>query len=452
MQSKWKKRIAAVFSLAATSWCLGVVGCLCGYADEEKGVTISVGRENADVTGDDNTAIQKAIDRVAAAGGGKVLIRAGTYSIHNSVRLASRVTLQGEGAEKTVLKKDRGVISRLKLDAEADELSASVEDSRRFQPGMGVILVDNVIREGVCPEVKTIQRIEGSRLFFDRYVEVNFYVRKSSQVSNAFPVMVGDGLEEFSVRDLTVDSARAEREPIGYWCSVGGIDIRRSRRFSIRNCAARNFAGDGIVVATTEHPTIENCEVYGNAEMGIHLGSGTYQSIVRGNRSHHNGRSGIYLCWRVQHGVFEKNESWANADGISIGHKDTDNTFVKNVVHHNAIAGFLLREDEAINAPHRNTLRENVIEDNGRPDAPGYGVRIDGPTHQITLESNIIRETRSAEQATQHIGIYLGAKADYITCERNIFGGSLKQAIVDKSGSKHNSLLPAQRLESETSR
>ena len=56
---------------------------------QEGRMTVTVGTDNADVIGTDNLAIQKAIDRVAAAGGGMVVIKAGTYLLADSVRLAS---------------------------------------------------------------------------------------------------------------------------------------------------------------------------------------------------------------------------------------------------------------------------------------------------------------------------------------------------------------------------
>ena len=60
-------------------------------------MSVSVGSADADVIGSDNLAIQKAVDRVAAAGGGTVLVKAGTYLLSNSVKLASHIRLIGEG-------------------------------------------------------------------------------------------------------------------------------------------------------------------------------------------------------------------------------------------------------------------------------------------------------------------------------------------------------------------
>ncbi len=435
-------RHVSVLFFVVSLYLLGALGVPYLCAGEDRTVTISVGPADADVIGDDNVAIQRAIDRVSTAGGGKVLIRAGTYSIHNTVHLPSHITLQGEGSDKTILKKDRGVISRLKHDAEADEFEATVEDTRGFAPGMGVAVIDNVSRLAWCPPVTTIQRMEGSTLFFDRYLDLNFLVENGGRVSNIFPIIEAYEAEDVDLRDLTADSARVEVEPINSGCTVPAIFFYHSKKVSIRSCVARNFAGDGICVAAVEEALIENCEAYGNAQMGIHLGAGAYRCTVRHNRSHGNGWDGLYLCWRVQHGVFERNESWANAgDGISIGHKDTDNIFLQNVVRNNGKAGFHFRDEPETNAGHRNTLRENVIEDNGRPDAPGYGVRIDGATQYIIMDSNTIGETRSGDQATQQVGVYVGPNADYITCERNSFDGNLKRPLVDESKSGHNKLL-----------
>jgi len=49
------------------------------------------------------------------------------------------------------------------------------------------------------------------------------------------------------------------------------------------------------------------------------------------------------LCGESNTRSMEANESWNNGrDGISIGHKDTDNVFIKNVVKGNAHAWYLL--------------------------------------------------------------------------------------------------------------
>jgi len=405
-----------------------------------QGLTLTVGHAEADIIGTENVAIQQAIDRVAAAGGGTVLIKAGTYTLNNSVRLASHLTLKGEGPDKTILKRAMGVRSRLKLDADYGEFIATVEDASHFAPGMGVVVVDKLSRSGWTPSVRTITAIEGNTLRFDRFLQMDYAVDQDGMVFNTFPLIAGYEVENVRVEELTADGTRTSSEALD-GCQAGAIYFFHSRKVHIRNAVARNYPGDGISTQFVEEPIIENCEAYGNAMLGIHLGTGALRGLVRHNRAHDNDEDGIFLCWRVQHGRFEDNQSWANGrDGISLGHKDTDNTFLKNLVSGNARAGIYFRQENESNAAHRNTFRENTIEDNGRPGAPGYGVRIEGATRHIRLESNTIRDTRPPDRATQHTGIYIGPHADFIVSRQNIFSANLKRAIDDHSVGGNNQI------------
>ena len=406
----------------------------------ENRVTVSVGPVEADVVGTDNAALQKAVDRVAAAGGGTVLIKAGTYTLHNSLRLASHVTLRGEGPAKTILKKAPGVKSKLALDADYGEFQATLEDARGFAPGMGVTIVDKISPSGWTPSVRTIVRIEGQTLYFDRFLHMDYSVAQGGEVFNTFPLIAGYEVEHVRVEELTVDGDRASSEVLD-GCQAGGIYFFHSKRMTIRNCVARYFPGDGISTQFVEEPVVENCEAYGNAELGIHLGTGALRGLVRYNRAHNNGKDGLFLCWRVQHARYEQNQSWNNGqDGISLGHKDTDNEFVRNVVTGNGRAGIFFRDESESNAASRNTFQENTIEDNGRPGGAGYGIRIEGDTRDLKFTSNIIRGLRKGGKYTQPVGIYLGPRTDYIICDRNVFAGQMNQAVVNESQGSHNQL------------
>ena len=145
-------------------------------ASGEASKMVTVGAADADVIGSDNAAIQKAVERVASAGGGKVFIKPGTYALTNSVRLASHVTIEGESRDSVILKKAAGVRSPLKLDADYGELVATVDDARGFEPGMGVTVVDQEQRSGWTPSVRTITQIVGSTLQFDRFLQMDYSV------------------------------------------------------------------------------------------------------------------------------------------------------------------------------------------------------------------------------------------------------------------------------------
>ena len=427
---------------ALLSVLLSLIWLACGRLAwlKENSVTVSVGPAGSDVVGADNVALQKAVDRVAAAGGGTVLIKAGTYTLHNSLRLASHVTLRGEGPTKTLLKKAPGVRSKLALDADYGEFQATVDDARGFAPGMGVTIVDKTSPSGWTPSVRTIVRIEDRTLYFDRFLHMDYSVEQAGEVFNTFPLIAGYEVEDVRVEELTVDGERASSEVLD-GCQAGGIYFFHSKRMTIRNCVARDFPGDGISTQFVEDPVVENCEVFGNAELGIHLGTGALRGLVRYNRAHNNGTDGLYLCWRVQHARYEQNQSWNNGqDGISLGHKDTDNVFFKNVVTGNGRAGIFFRDESESNAASRNTFTDNTVEGNGSPGGPGYGIRIEGATRDLRFTSNIIRGVRKGSKSIQSVGVYLGPKTDYVVCDRNVFEHDLNKAVVNESKGRHNQL------------
>jgi parallel beta-helix repeat protein len=403
-------------------------------------MTVSVGPAQADVVGTDNVALQKAVDRVAAAGGGIVLIKAGTYTLNNSLRLSSHITLRGEGPEKTILKKAAGIKSKLALDADYGEFVATVEDAHGFAPGMGVTILDKVSPSGWTPSVRTIVRAEGQTLYFDKFLHMDYSVSNGGVVFNTFPLIAGYEVEDVRVEELTADGNRATSLVLD-GCQAGAIYFFHSQRMTIRNCVARDFPGDGISTQFVEDPVVENCESYRNAALGIHLGTGALRGVVRFNRAHDNGQDGLYLCWRVQHARYEQNQSWNNGqDGISLGHKDTDNVFFKNVVSGNGRAGIFFRDELENNAASRNTFSENTVEANGRPGGIGYGVRIEGATRDLKFFSNTIRGMRKGDHSIQTVGLYLGPKTDGIVSARNVFEHNLNKAVVDESQGTRNEL------------
>ena len=107
------------------------------------------------------------------------------------------------------------------------------------------------------------------------------------------------------------------------------------------------------------------------------------------------GDIGLFLCWRVKHGLFEDNTIEDNGHyGISIGHKDTDNEFVNNTIARNGSSGVYFREETFANSGHRNTFRNNQVLDNGNAKS-GYGFYISPAAGDLVIEKNRIAETRS---------------------------------------------------------
>lgn len=419
---------------------LGVVlypGC---GSNQGGGMTVTVGPANADVIGTDNLAIQKAVDRVAAAGGGTVLLKAGTYTLANSVRLSSHVTLRGEGPDKTILKKAAGVESKLKLDADYGEYKATVEDASGFRPGMGVTVLDKQQASGWTPSVRTITRIDGDTLYFNNFLQMDYHVALDGEVFNTFPLIAGFEVTDVKVEDLTADGSR-EGSGILDGCQTGAIYFFHSTRMTVHNAVARNYPGDGISLQFVEDPVVDHSDSYNNAYLGIHLGTGALRGIVENNQAHENGEDGLYLCWRVQHARYADNRSWNNGrDGISLGHKDSDNLFVNNISTGNGRAGIYFREQSRSNAPDRCTFEHNTIADNGRNGEKPANIHINGMVQNLKFVDNTIGSDDAKSKTPQLVGIYIAPQTDFITLSQNNFTGSFKQNIVNESKGAHNQI------------
>ena len=167
------------------------------------------------------------------------------------------------------------------------------------------------------------------------------------------------------VEGLTIEGNRAHAQPLN-GCRGGGIYLFESADVAIRHCTVQNYNGDGISFQVSQRVVVEDCQVENNAGLGLHPGSGSQNPVVRRNVSVRNGSDGLFVCWRVKHGVFEGNEIRENGGaGISIGHKDSDNVFRKNEVTANARSGVLFRSETEAMGAHRNVFENNVILDNG---------------------------------------------------------------------------------------
>jgi hypothetical protein len=224
-------------------------------------------------------------------------------------------------------------------------------------------------------------------------------------ISNAFPVVEGIEVSNVRIANLVVEGNAATNEYIN-GCVGGGIYLHKAKDCLVEGVHVRNFNGDSFSWQVTENITVRDCEASGGGGLGFHPGTGSHNSVVENCTSHHNSGDGIFLCWRVQHSVFRNNKLYENRrHGISIGHKDTDNLFVNNHVYENGRHGVFFRDENEQNGGHRNTFRNNIVENNGAVEGPGYGFYVGGQTRDILIEQNTIRSTgKGAQKAAVWIG------------------------------------------------
>jgi hypothetical protein len=386
-------------------------------------ITIRVGNAAGDFVGNTNVAIQQAIEAAAGRGGGTVALAAGAYTLHNTVTLRSNVRLVGSGPD-TVLRKADGVASEFAVDADYGQSKVTVKDPTGFRAGMGVVVKDDR-SGGWIDTYAIITLVQGNTLHLDREFVMDYDGDAGGLVFNSFPLVAGFDIEGVVIEGLCVDGNKEHNRPIN-GCIGGGYYFKRARNCRLVDCILQNFAGDGVSFQTTQDITVEGCEIKHITGLGLHPGTGSARPIIRNCRSHHNDGDGFFLCWRAQEGVFEGNEFYENGRfGISIGHKDTDNLFLNNVVRGNHSHGIHFRNEKPTNAGSRNVLRGNTVEDNG-----GCGVEITGHTVDLLFEDNVIRDTRQGEARTQRIGIWAGENTARVVARRNRIENHAEAATV----------------------
>jgi hypothetical protein len=408
---------ALIVSIALASISLFQVSCA---SRAGSGHTITVAQSGtADVIGNNSAALRKAVD--LARPGDTVSIGAGTYEMENSLVVPSGVTVRGVSG-RTILRKSRGVESALAEDGDYGQRLLVVAEPDKFHAGMGVTAMDDKLNDGWDISIASVTAVEGRYLRIEP-MTIRDYDREHNhaRVRNIFPVLCARNAENVVFEDLIVDGNRAENAYLG-GCLGGAIYLYQVRNATVRNCVARNFNGDGISFQITDNVRVLNCESYGHAGFGVHPGTGSANPVVENCRIHNNGKVGLFLCWRVQHGQFRKNVIEENGNfGISIGHKDTDNEFLDNTIARNGFSGVYFREENAENSGDRNSFRNNKVVDNGGS-KEGYGFYIAPHASDLVIEGNQIAETRSTGR-TQQYGVFKLAGAGSVRLDKNTMAG-----------------------------
>jgi len=364
-------------------------------------LTITVGPANADLVGTSEKPIQAAVDYVARLGGGTVKILPGTYRLRNAVYLQSKVRLLGSGAE-TVLIKEPSVTTTLAADSDWFDQEITLTDATGFEIGDGICLRTKNGGAGNAETVKrTLVARTGNRFKLDLGLRKNFWRLGETKVSTLFPILSGENLTDLAIENLVLDGDRAHNENLdGNY--AGCIFLQECNRVTIRGVTARNYNGDGISWQICHDVLVENCVSEGHAGLGLHPGSGSQRTVIRGNRIVGNS-IGIFFCWGVRDGLAEKNHVEGNDTGISIGHHDTDNIVRGNEVIDSKKTGVLFRPERGKDfTGNRNRIENNRLVDNGAD--TGFAVDIQGGTESIVLSGNDIIETRQGTRTAIRLG------------------------------------------------
>ncbi len=399
----------------------------------------------------DTRAIRVAMDALAERGGGTLRLRPGRYVLTDSVYLRPDVALIGE--DGVVLARTEFVASDLAVDADVGQFEFTPVDASVFRPGMGVRFYDDVFGWAVQPVQLAVTAIQGGRVLLNEMNINDRLAENHARVVNYFPIIYGHLADRAMVDGITIDaSVRDSGELDGMRCAA--VYLYRSTDCTLRRLKISGARGDAICFGKASLRTlVEDCEVFDNMCHGIHPGSHSAHCTIRRCHIHHNGADGLYVCWGIRHSVFEENDIHHNGhllwrSGFSIGHKDSDNLIVRNHIYANCKYGICVRRKTEANGAHRNTFRENVIENNGwnpseipedlreivASEPAGCGVLVMGITHDLTFERNVIRDTRPQGQQFQRNAMHFALGVSRVRLLDNEIADHPDGNVVDEAG------------------
>ena len=395
-----------------------------GRADQAAVAEVRVGIDEGDLRGEDHRALQAAVDYVAGLGGGVVRIAPGRYRMRNALTLRDNVRVIGTPGE-TVLVAEAGVTSALVADGDCNQRAISVADPDAFRIGDGVVVKDDDGGGFAVTTATITAKIDENSFALSRPLYLDYMVAKNARALRACPVVGAWNVANIAIEGLTIEGNREDT----LWldgCRGAGIYTFECENVDIRDCTVRGYNGDGISFQVSKNVRVEDCSCEGNAGLGLHPGSGSQRPIVRRNRSTGNGRDGLFVCWRVQHGLFEDNEIFGNAGaGVSIGHKDSDNLFRRNRIEGNGIAGVLFRKETEAMGAHRNVFEKNIILDNGfgkSKRARKAAIVIEGVHHDLVFRDNEIGLTVPIGPTEKpSAGVLASEKSQGLTLDGNRF-------------------------------
>jgi len=385
--------------------------------DWDERLTVTVGPAKGDMAGGDHRVLQAAVDYVASLGGGTVKVLPGTFRLRNALTLRSNVRILGNG-EETILVKEPSITTKLVADSDWYDQEITLSDAKGLALGDGVCLRTRNPHHGGTDVVKrTLVARSGNRFKLDRALRKNFWLKGDTTVSTLFPLLSGEEISGVTVEGLALDGNRTHNDILdGNY--AGCIFLQDCNRITIRKLTARNYNGDGISWHICHDVLVEDCHSHGHTGLGLHPGSGSQRSVIRGNRLSRNA-IGLFFCWGVKSGLAEANTIEDCGCGISLGHRDTDNEVRKNVIRRSGQVAVLFRPEPGKDfAAHRNRIEANLIENSGPDDAAAIDVQ--GPTEEVTIAGNDLVETRGP---AKRIGIRLGPQTRDIRLADNRIRG-----------------------------
>ncbi|MEF8788314.1 MAG: right-handed parallel beta-helix repeat-containing protein [Planctomycetota bacterium] len=336
---------------------------------------ITVGEEP--YTGDDNEALQHAVDSLSYEGGGAVELPAGTYEMKDALYLRSGVHVLGSGRETRLVKRAGATVELAEV-AGYGQYEVVVEDPEPLEPGMGVFITDDTT-SGFETTTATILNRRGQSLYIDEMLNAEYDPSRGARVIALFPLVCGRYAENCSISNMNLHADVQDGQMMD-GCRGGGVYLTRCHRIDLSGIEVSGYPGEAVSFQHCTDIAIEDSRFHENAGGGIRVGEGSVRHIIRNNNIHENGGDGITYGLRSTHSLCESNQIHRNKGaGISVGERSTHHMIRSNELQHNAGPGLQYRDARFhggnSGVVHGNAFRHNCEEFGEADVVIGSGLR-----------------------------------------------------------------------------
>lgn len=374
-----------------------------------------------DGTGIDTPAINRAIDAVAAAGGGTVVFPAGTYPCY-TIRLKSRVTLHLEqGAVILAAPAPTSGSGGYDHPEEQDPRAVGFQDFGHNHWRNSLIWGDGLHDIAITGEGliwgKGLSRGDGKDNWLkdpsgpgtaNKAIGLrncrNVLLRDVKMLEGGWFAVLATGVDNLTIDNLLIDTNR------------DGLDIDCCRNVRVTNCTVNSPYDDGICPKSsfalgypriTENLTISDCLVTGNYKVGSVL-DGTwqkmppdFQSLIHGRIKFGTETNGGFRNIAIANCVFEDSRGLAleTVDGGVLEDVTVTNLTMRGIVH----GPFFLRLGKRMRGPAgrpvgtlKRILIQNLVSSGGSRLPAVIAGLADHPIEDVRLSDILIHQVGGA--------------------------------------------------------
>lgn len=362
--------------------------------------------------------VQDAIDAVARAGGGRVILPALDLELDRGLELRSGTELVGQG-ERTVLRKAAGRVYPLTGYHNYGMCDVPLAASAGLLPGMTVSVYDR-LRRGFYSTFARLTWVEPGWVGLDHGIEADYAADQEPVLTTAFPLVFGHGIRDAAVRDLAlVGNADANRDTRMDGCRGGAIYFARSRDLEVTGVAEREYNGEGLSFQMCRDVRIRHCRFAGNSGNGMHPGAGSTGACFEDCTADGNAMAGFFFCVRatrisVRRCTFGQN----TGPGLSIGTRDCHNLVEDCTIRDNGGPGILCRQGPRPIEVHSCQIAANRFSQNART-AGTAEIEVLDAAHDLLIRAN----TFSGDPARPRAAVSAAGQVSGICIEGNTIAG-----------------------------